>query len=142
MSPLHYEPAMDRKVGTALAIVRFSLGIFFLIWGLDKIFHPESTVKIFSHFYLLDIDVSTARAIGIVEGLWALALTAGLWKTWTYGLAVVLHGISTLSTWEQLLYPFGKNHLFAAAIPVLGACVLLFMLRDRDTRWSLRNRPG
>jgi len=48
---------------------------------------------------------------------------------------MVLHAISTVSTYSQLLSPFGKNHLFIAAIPVLGAFIALFLMRDDDTLW-------
>jgi hypothetical protein len=107
------------------------------LWALDKIVVPDATVGIFDHFYKLSIGAAAAKVIGGLEALLALAILAGLWKTWTYGLGLVLHAVSTLSTWEQLLSPFGDNHLFIAALPVLAGFVTLFMLRERDTFWTL-----
>lgn len=49
---------------------------------------------------------------------------------------MILHAISTISTYNQLLNPFGKNHLFIAAIPVLGAFIALFLMRDDDRLWA------
>jgi hypothetical protein len=62
--------------------------------------------------------------------------SSGLWKR-PYGLGLLLHAISTLVTYEQLLFPFGENHLFIASIPVLAAFIVLFLLRRQDTLLSL-----
>lgn len=65
---------------------------------------------------------------------------AGLWKTVTYGLGLVIHAISTIATIPQLLDPFGENHLFIAGIPVLAAFAALFLLRRHDTLWTVGGR--
>lgn len=131
---------MTEKISSrslALFILRAGLGVFLLLWSIDKLVQPESTVGIFKYFYLLDISTWAARAVGILEALLSLAILAGLWKRWTYGLGTLLHGVSTLSTYKQLLSPFGQNHLFIAAVPVLGAFVALYLLREEDDLWSL-----
>jgi putative oxidoreductase len=125
----------NQKIG--LFILRIGLGSFFLLWGLDKLFASDSTVMIFKMFYKLPIEVSVATVIGVVECLFGLAFMAGWQKKYVYGLGVVLHGISTLSTYSQLLNPFGKNHLFIAALPVLAGYITLYLLRDEDTFYSV-----
>ncbi|MGQ0656665.1 MAG: hypothetical protein ACT4NU_00985 [Chromatiales bacterium] len=60
----------------------------------------------------------------------------GLWRTLTYGAALLIHAMSTLSTYHELLSPFGKNHLFIAAVPVLAAFTALFLLRREDCLWA------
>ena len=117
----------------ALLLLRLSLGGFLLLWGIDKLVSPETTVKIFGMFYMIPIDLGIAYAVGIAEVLLALAIMIGLYKKWTYGLGMILHGISTISTYKQLAMPFGKNHLFIAALPVLAAFIVLYLLRDKDT---------
>lgn len=112
--------------------MRVSLGFFLLLWGVDKLMASDSTVKIFEVFYKLPIDAGIAYGVGVVEILLAVAIMVGLWKRWSYGIGMILHGISTISTYKQLLDPFGKNHLFIAAIPVLGAFIGLYLLRDKD----------
>jgi len=126
-----------RELPTALLVLRVGLGVFLLLWSIDKMVAPEQTVKIFQHFYKTPLPAGLAPAVGAVEAALSLALLAGLWKTWTYGAALVLHAISTLSTWQRLLAPFGENHLFIAAIPVLAAFVALFLLRREDTLLTL-----
>lgn len=128
---------MSERDRAALAILRFGLGVFLLLWSIDKIVAPESTVAIFEHFYRTSISATLAPMVGVAEGLLSLAILLGLWKTATYGLGLLLHAISTVSSYAQLLDPFGDNHLFIAGIPVLAAFVALFLLRDHDTKWSL-----
>lgn len=128
---------MERHEKAALATLRMGLGLFLLLWGVDKIVAPETTVAVFDHFYGLSIPPAAAPVLGVAEGLLAVAILLGLWKTATYGLGFLVHGVSTVSTVPQLLDPFGENHLFIAAIPVLAAFATLFVLRRGDTLWSL-----
>jgi putative oxidoreductase len=120
-----------------LFILRFGLGFFLAMWSIDKFIAPEITVKIFSHFYFLDISDSLVIIIGALELVLSLFIIFGVYKTATYGLGLVIHMVSTVSTYEQLLSPFGKNHLFIAAIPILFAFIALFLLRNFDTKWTL-----
>jgi hypothetical protein len=56
---------------------------------------------------------------------------AGLWKNLTYLAVLVLHAGSTFSAFAKYLDPF-SNLLFFAAWPMLGACFVLYLLRDHD----------
>lgn len=136
------EPARSRVQG--LALLRVSLGLFLAFWGLDKIVAPEGTVGIYSHFYFLTITPAVAQALGVLEILLGMAYAGGLLRTWTYGAGFALHALSTLSTWKQLIDPWGylfrhdqNFHLFWAAVPVLAAFWAVFANRHADTCWSL-----
>jgi len=55
-------------------------------------------------------------------------------KRFTYGAVLVLHAISTLSSFKHYLTPFeGGNIMFFAAWPMLAACIGLYLLRDLDS---------
>lgn len=128
---------MSTNERTGLAILRIGLGFFLLLWGVDKLVAPEGTVQIFDHFYKLPLSIGLAPVVGAAEVLLGLAFMMGLWKTWVYGLGLVIHATSTVASYAQLLDPFGDNHLFIAAIPVLAGFAALFLLRRHDTAWSL-----
>jgi putative oxidoreductase len=128
---------LSKKQRIGLFILRFGMGFFLLLWGLDKIFAPESTVMVYKIFYKIPINVSTSFGIGILEIILSIAIILGLWKRLSYGLGLLLHTISTFATYKQLLTPFGQNHLFIAGLPVLAGFIALYLLREEDTLWSL-----
>lgn len=122
----------------ALFILRISLGLFMLQWALEKVIYPEKTISIFGRFYGMEISPEIAMALGIPQILLSIAITIGLWKTISYAGGVLVHAGSTLSTYQELLNPYeGINHLFTAAVPVLAAFILLFVMRDKDRLLSV-----
>lgn len=128
----------NRELGVALLVLRLGAGVFLLLFGVDKLVAPATATEVFQQFYGLSVAGALAQTAGVLEIALSLAILAGLWKTFSYGLGLALHAISTLATWRELLAPFGDNHLFLAAIPTLAAFVALFLLRRHDTLWSFR----
>lgn len=136
----------------ALVILRVSLGVFLLIWGLEKFAIPPSTVGIWGKFYGVSLAASLVPLVGALESALAVAITVGLWRRVSYGLGLILHAVSVLSSWRQLLDPWGlrsggsPNHLFLAGVPVLAGFVALYLLRARDAwtldEWFVRRRTS
>lgn len=126
----------NRELGVALLVLRLGVGVFLLLFGVDKLVAPAIATEVFRQFYGLSVSGALVQTVGALEIVLSLAILAGLWKTLSYGLGLALHAISTLATYRELLAPFGDNHLFLAAIPALAAFVALFLLRRHDTLWS------
>ena len=123
----------ERKLQISLAVIRISTAIFFLVWSLRKIIQPESTQKIFSKFYMMEVSSVFSYAVGAIQTLFVIAFLVGLFKTWTYGAILGMHIFSVLSTYKQLFNPYeSPNTLFWAAVPALGGLIALFLLRDKD----------
>ncbi len=123
----------ERKLQISLAIIRISTALFFLVWSLRKIIQPESTQKIFSSFYFMEVSPVFSYVVGAIQTLIILAFMVGLFKTWTYGAILGMHIVSVLSTYQKLLNPYeSPNTLFWAAVPALGGLIALFLLRDKD----------
>ena len=78
-----------QKEQVGLFILRVSLGLFLLLWSLDKLVVPEGTVKIFTVFYHLSISPVLASVIGVVEAGLSLLILAGAWKRYTYAVGLV-----------------------------------------------------
>ena len=136
----------------SLVVLRVSLGVFLLLWGLEKFAIPGATVGIWAKFYGVSLAASLVPLIGALESALALAITVGWWRRGSYGLGVVAHAVSVLSSWRQLLDPWGlrsggpPNHLFLAGVPVLAGFVALYLLRNRDAwtldEWIMRRRTS
>jgi hypothetical protein len=123
----------EGKLLISLAIIRISIGIFFLVWSIEKIVAPELAQKVFKNFYFSEISPGVSVILGIIQTIIVLAFIAGLFKTLSYGALLGMHTVSVLSTYQQLLNPYQPpNHLFWAGVPVLGALIALFILRKSD----------
>ena len=124
-----------------LIILRLGLGVFLLLFGVDKLVAPHTAAAIFMHYYGLNaVPEALVYGAGLLEITLGLAILGGIWKTLSYGLGLALHAISTLVTYRELLSPFDENHMYLAAIPVLAGFVTLFLLRRHDVLWSLGAR--
>jgi len=122
----------ERRLAVSLLALRAGVFIVMLMWTLDKFVNPGHAGAVFENFYgLAGLGELLLMVIGAVELLLVLAFVAGLWKRWTYGAVLVLHGISTLSSYAQYMAPW-ENLLFFAAWPMLAACLALYLLRDHD----------
>jgi uncharacterized membrane protein YphA (DoxX/SURF4 family) len=128
------DETLIRTLPRALLVLRVTLGLFLLQWGLEKFIVPENTVGIWSYFYGLSVPSVLGYVFGAVEIAIAVCLFLGVFRTVAYGAATALHTVSVLVSWRQLLDPWGdpSNHLFIASVPVLGAFVALFLLRHWD----------
>ncbi len=126
---------MHGNLRLGLFVLRISIFVFFAIWVGEKFFNPEMTIAIYAHFYFLDgVPVWGAYVTGIVQGVILLGFLFGALKFWSYGALLAMHTFSTLSSWQQIITPYESNHhLFVAAIPVWGALLFLFLMRDEDS---------
>jgi hypothetical protein len=128
---------MKNRLGVALFILRVSVFIVMAMWSLDKLVNPGHAAAVFENFYFISGMGGTVLLIlGLAQLAIEVTFLLGLWKLWTYGFVLVTHAISVISSWQQYLDPF-NNMLFLAAIPMLGACITLFVLREEDRHWSL-----
>lgn len=132
---------MPKNLPISLFIMRITIALFLLPWVVDKFTAEgvEHTGKIFAHFYKIKgVSTTGSYAIGVLWVILLLAFVLGFKKRISYGLVMLFHGIGTLATWK-VLWPFSESHnmLFLAAIPVLGAMIALYLLRESDTKFAL-----
>ncbi len=128
---------MDRELRISLLVLRIGLGVFLLLFGLDKLLATQAAASIFSQYYGMDLSTTLVSAVGVLEIALALAILVGWRRTLSYGLGLLVHAVSTFATYRELLSPFGDNHMYLAALPALAGFVCLFLLRHRDSLWSL-----
>ena len=125
------------RVASALLPLRLGVFLVMLMWTLDKFVNAGHAGRIFENFYSIGgLEQTAFLAIGVAELALILAFVAGYQKRVTYGLVLILHGVSTLSSYRQYMDPF-NNLLFFAAWPMLAACFALYTLRDLDTKYTI-----
>lgn len=132
------ERSLEQKLPWALLLLRVGIFIVMFVWALDKLVNPQHSAAVFAKFYGIDgLSEMLSYALGSLQLILCGAFLAGLWKTITYGLIMLMHAVSTLSSMPQYIDAF-NNLLFFAAWPMLAACIALFILRDYDTRLSVK----
>lgn len=125
--------SLEQRLSWALLALRIGVFIVMIMWTLDKFVAPDHAAGVFASFYgLSGIGSAVMYAIGVVELIIVVGFVLGIAKRVTYGLVLVLHAVSTLSSFP--MYLGFDNLLFFAAWPMLAACIALYMLRDYDTR--------
>jgi len=128
---------IEARLPAALLALRLGVFVVMIVWTLDKFVNPAHTAGVFAAFYRIEgLTAAASYAVGAVQLVIVLAFVAGVARRWSYGAVLVLHGISTLSSFPRYLEPF-DNLLFFAAWPMLAACWALYWLRDADTLASV-----
>lgn len=129
----------EKKLQYSLLFLRATIFLVMFMWTIDKFVNPGHAVKIFEHFYFISgMESLVIMIIGAVELALLIFFLVGYQKKYTYGLVLLLHAASTLSSFNQYLSPFEGNHLlFFAAWPMLAACFSLFIMRNSDKLWCL-----
>jgi putative oxidoreductase len=119
-------PLMDMRARAerwALAILRGSLGVFLLVWGIGKLVVPTAALE----------SAPLSSAVATLEVVLAAFILLGAWRRWSYAAAFLVHVGSLLLLWHTLQDPWG---VALAGLPVCGALVALYLLRERDL-WAL-----
>jgi len=126
-----------------LSLFLLRLGVFYVMfmWALDKFLNPAHTTGVWGRFYKVDgVDEMMSYGVGTLQVIVFVAFVTGVLKRFSYGAVMIMHGLSTLSTWEYLVNPYvnePKAMLFMAAVPMLAACITLFLMRHEDTYLTL-----
>ena len=129
----------EKKLQLSLLFLRVTVFLVMFMWTIDKFINPGHAAKVYeSFYYIAGLGNVVMYAIVAVEIILLLLFLVGYKKTFTYGAVLILHAVSTLSSFNQYLAPFeGPNLLFFAAWPMLAACFALFLLRDQDKMMSV-----
>ena len=129
----------NNRLSLSLLLLRVGVFLVMFIWTLDKFVRPEHAGEVFKNFYYIsEVSSSILYVIAALELLIIIGFLIGFKKKWTYGAVLILHGISTITSYKQYLAPFeGMNIFFFAAWPMLAGAYALFVLRDQDTMWVI-----
>ena len=129
-----------KNLAPALLFTRLSIVAFLAPWFIKKAMNIEMTKGLFAKYYFVK---SMPEAVAYIIGGLGLALLfaflIGFKKKISYGLILLWHAGGTLLALPYMIPGTEKfNLLFMAAIPAIGAMLLLYILRDEDTLLSLK----
>ena len=127
----------NAKLKLSLFVLRVSIFIVMLMWVANQLLNPDQAIEIFEG--LSDMPDSAIYVVGTIELLLISGFLLGAFKTTTYGAVLLIQALSVFSLIDDFFKPFsGSNMMLLAYIPMFAACILLFLLRRKDTFLSLQ----
>lgn len=129
---------VQNRLQWSLFSLRLGVFIVMIMWTLDKFINPGHGTSIFERYYgISGSNDIVVYILGALQLILVFAFLFGIKKRISYGVIFVLHGLSTLSSYNQ--YLDGFNHLlFFAAWPMWAACFALYLLRDQDVKFTVK----
>lgn len=129
----------QKRLQISLLCLRLGVFIVFLVWALDKLFNYEHNSVMIMHYYHFDVPQWFLISLGLAELILLLAFLAGLFKTFTYSVILFAHTVTTLVSAWRLIPPYEIHQLlYFGSLPMLGACIALFLMREQDTLMNFR----
>jgi putative oxidoreductase len=133
---------LQARLELSLFLLRLGVFIVMIAWAQDKVFSPDYAARVFEEFFFIKgLGNTVMMIIGAIEILILLAFLAGLWKRFTYGFVMLVHAVSTIAGWEKYTTDIGATYsqLYYAAWPMLAAIITLYVLRDLDVKFTIRD---
>jgi len=132
----------DKKLSLSLLSLRLGVFLVMFMWTIDKFINPTHASRVFSHYYKIDnLSEILSYSLGGLQLVLVLAFLFGIKRKLTYGAILIMHLVSTLSSYKMYLDPWGpKNLLFFAAWPMLAAILSLYLLREKDNLLTFRGK--
>ena len=128
----------ERKLQWGLFSLRVGIAVVFLAWTIDKIVNYSHNSGMIKHYYFVEVSQPILLAIGIAELVLILLFIAGKFKNVTYALILVFHLVTTIASAKRLLPPYVIHQLlYFGSIPMLAACICLYLNRESDTLFTL-----
>lgn len=127
---------MKMKVG--LLSMRLGIAVVFFAWTIDKIINYAHNSGMIRGYYGVEVSQPILLAIGIGELIILLLFVSGMFKKYTYAFILIAHTLTTLASAKRLLPPYEIHQLlYFGSIPMLGACIGLYLMKEKDTLFTL-----
>ena len=129
---------MSDRRAYAFLILRLSLGLLMLVWGIDKLVNPEHGVQVAETFYFGVLSSSAVMPVlGVLQIVLGLAVMAGVGRRYAYPILAAVTGVTLLGVWRSIVDPWGwflegANALFFPSLIIFAAVLVLIAVRDED----------
>ncbi|MDQ3555240.1 MAG: hypothetical protein M3409_00475 [Gemmatimonadota bacterium] len=121
-----------------LLLLRISIGILMVLWGIDKLVNVEHGIAVSEGFYggLFSAPV-LLQAFGVLQILLGFGVIVGLRRTLLYPALLVITGVSVLAVWRSIVDPWGwvlegSNVLFYPSLIIFAGSLVLWAFREED----------
>lgn len=122
----------------SLLLLRISIGLLMVWWGLDKLVNVEHAVGVSDSFYLgLFSAPAVLMPFGVFQTLLGALIVVGLARAWLYPVLLAITGVNVLAVWNSILDPWGwvlegTSAMLYPSLIILAGSLVLFAWRDQD----------
>ena len=122
----------------SLLLLRLSLGLLMLIWGVDKLVNVKHGLEVSKYFYLGAFDSAVLlQAFGVVQMALGVLILLGVGRRVAYPLLLAVTGVTLLGVWRSVVDPWGwylegANVLFYPSLIIFAASLVLWSFQDDD----------
>ena len=122
----------------SLLLLRASLGLLMLIWGVDKLVNVKHGLEVSQYFYLgASYSAALLKSFGDVQMALGVLIVLGLVRRIAYLALLAVTGVTLLGVWRSVLDPWGwylegANVLFYPSLIIFAASLVLWAFRDDD----------
>lgn len=122
----------------SLLLLRVSLGLFLVIWGVDKLANVTHGIEVSDHFFLGAFSHRLLlQAYGVAEIAVGLLIALGIGRRLTYPVLLAITGMTLLGVWKSIVDPWGwwlegTTALFYPSLIIFAASLVLQAFRDDD----------
>ncbi|MFW6039423.1 MAG: hypothetical protein ACOC9P_02995, partial [bacterium] len=90
----------ESRLRTSLLLLRLGVFIVMVMWTLDKFVNPGHAAAVAENFYMFPgLGPAVLALIGAVQLVVVLTFVAGFLKRISYGLVLLMHAVSTFSSY-------------------------------------------
>ena len=122
----------------SLLLLRLTIGLLLVWWGLDKLVNVDHGVQVAEHFYFgIGTGQVFLQAFGVFETILGLLIMLGWGRRWTYPLLILITGVTLVGVWRSVVDPWGwvfegSNALFYPSAIIFAGSLVLWAFRDTD----------
>jgi putative oxidoreductase len=126
----------------AMLLLRVSMGLLMLVWGLDKLVNPEHGVRVAERFYAGFLSSATLMPMyGAAQCALGALVIAGWGRRLSYPALIAITAATLVGVWRSIIDPWGwylqgTNALFFPSLIVFAAALVLHSARSSD-RYAL-----
>lgn len=129
-------------MAASLLLLRVSLGLLMIWWGLDKLVNVEHSLQVSQHFYGGVLMMGTVwKALGLLQLVLGLLVVAGFQRRIVYPALMAITAVTLVGVWRSVVDPWGwmlegANVLFYPSLIIFAAAWVLWSARGHE-RWTL-----
>lgn len=123
----------------SLLLLRVSIGLLMVFWGIDKLVNVEHGMQVSEGFYLGLFSIPVLlQAFGVLQVLLGLLVIAGVARNLVYPALLAITAATALGVWKSIVDPWGwylegSNVLFYPSLIIFAASLVLWAFRGDDT---------